>query len=85
MHFMIEVKLKIAFLVMPNQEGMESIMELRRDFPGVKIIAISGVGPMGPEFYLLAAKGIGAHLTITKPVDRKELFETICQLLHRSG
>ena len=32
---------------MPNQEGMESIMGLRGDFPGVKIIAISGGSHMG--------------------------------------
>ena len=70
---------------MPNQEGMESIMGLRGDFPGVKIIAISGGGLTGPEFYLPAAKGIGAQKTMTKPVDRKKVLEALRQLLHRSG
>ncbi len=72
----------ITDLIMPNKEGMETIMELRRDFPGVKIIAISGGGRMGPEFYLPAAKSLGAQKTMTKPVDRKELLEAIQGLLH---
>lgn len=37
----------ITDLFMPEQEGMEIIMELRRDYPDVKIIAISGAGALG--------------------------------------
>ena len=32
----------ITDLIMPQKDGMETIIELKRDFPNVKIIAISG-------------------------------------------
>src|SRR5208283_2976492 len=54
--------LVITDLIMPNQEGLETIMELRRLTPEVKIIAISGGGRLGPEDYLPIAQGIGATL-----------------------
>src|SRR5689334_17055500 len=37
------VDLVVTDLVMPQQEGMETIMQLRRDFPKVAIIAMSGM------------------------------------------
>jgi len=36
------VDLIITDIVMPKMEGIELIMNLRRDFPKIKIIAISG-------------------------------------------
>ena len=56
--------LVITDLVMPEKEGIETIRELRRDFPHVKIIAISEGGAIGPETYLQIAKSMGAHRSL---------------------
>jgi DNA-binding response OmpR family regulator len=71
----------ITDLIMPEKEGIETIMELRRDFKDVKIIAMSGGGKIDPETYLHMAKILGAIKTIAKPFDRKELLKTIQELL----
>lgn len=71
----------ITDLIMPEKEGLETIMELRRDFPDVKIIAMSGGGKIDPETYLHIAKTLGAIRTIAKPFDRRELLNTIQELL----
>jgi DNA-binding response OmpR family regulator len=71
----------ITDLIMPDKEGIETIMELRRDFQDVKIIAMSGGGKTDSETYLHIAKTIGAIKTLAKPFDRKELLTTIRELL----
>ncbi|MGA8180856.1 MAG: response regulator [Desulfobacterales bacterium] len=71
----------ITDLIMPGKEGIETIMELRRDFKDVKIIAMSGGGRIDPGTYLQMAKTLGAIKTIAKPFDRKELLKTIQELL----
>lgn len=74
--------LVISDLIMPEQEGLETISVLRKEFPDVKIIAISGGGRIGPEAYLPAAKELGADCVFSKPFDLKELIGTIKELLN---
>ena len=50
----------VTDIIMPEKEGIETIMELKKDFPYVKIIAISGGGRIEPESYLNLAKQLGA-------------------------
>jgi len=71
----------ITDLLMPEKDGIETIMELRRDSQDVKIIAMSGGGKIDPETYLQIAKNMGAIETIAKPFDRKELLKTVQELL----
>ena len=71
----------ITDIVMPKKEGVETIMELKRDFPDVKIIAISGGGRIGPENYLQIAKSLGAMHTFTKPIGREKLLAAVRELL----
>jgi DNA-binding response OmpR family regulator len=75
------VDLVITDIVMPEKEGIETIMELRRSNPDVKIIAISGGGRVNPEDYLRWAGKFGAQRSFTKPVDRVELLAAVCELL----
>jgi len=75
------VDLIITDLLMPEKDGIETIMELRQDSQNVRIIAMSGGGKIDPETYLQIAKTMGAIETIAKPFDRKELLKTVQELL----
>ncbi len=69
--------LVITDLIMPEKEGMETIMELRRSFPAVRIIAISGGGRHGTQDFLPVAAKLGAARTLAKPFTRDELLEAV--------
>ena len=71
----------ITDLIMPGKEGMETIMELRREYPEAKIIAISGGGRVAPEGYLQLAKGIGAAMVFSKPFELEQLKAAVDELL----
>ncbi|MCP3956154.1 MAG: response regulator [Desulfobacterales bacterium] len=71
----------ITDLIMPEKEGLETIMELRRDFPDVKIIAISGGARNNPTTYLSLAENLGAQYIFSKPVNRKEFLKAVQDLL----
>jgi len=73
----------ITDIIMPDKEGIETIMELKKDFPGVRIIAISGGGRIGAEYYLDMAEQLGAVRTFAKPVDLKELLEAVREILNQ--
>jgi DNA-binding response OmpR family regulator len=73
--------LVITDIVMPDKEGIETIMELRAVNPGVPIIAISGGGRIDPEDYLDWARRFGVNRTFAKPLDRAELLEAVAELL----
>lgn len=71
----------ITDIIMPEKEGIETIIELRRSFPDVKIIAISGGGLINAEDHLQMAKDFGAIHTLTKPFGREKLLEAIREVL----
>lgn len=75
------VDLVITDLIMPEQEGLETIRELRKDFPDLKIIAISGGGRIDPETYLAAAGELGANRIFSKPFDIQVMLNTVRELL----
>ena len=68
-------------ILMPTQEGLETIIELRREFPDVKIIAMSGGGLVGPDSYLRVAERLGADRVFEKPFNNDELLAAVDQLL----
>lgn len=70
----------VTDIVMPDRDGIETIFELRRRSPSVKIVAISGAGA-GAGDYLDAARILGADVTFTKPLDLKELCRTVRSLV----
>jgi CheY-like chemotaxis protein len=70
--------LVITDLVMPEQEGIETIKQLRRDFPSVKIIAISGA--FGGD-YLRIAGFLGAHRTMAKPIRMEAIIRVVEETL----
>jgi CheY-like chemotaxis protein len=74
-------ELIITDLIMPDKEGIETIIELKRDFPAVKIIAISGGGRVTATEYLELAETFGANMTLSKPISRDELLTAVQRVL----
>ena len=71
----------ITDLIMPNKDGIGMIIDLKKEFPKVKIIAMSGGGVNRPEGYLDGAKKLGAARTLTKPIDRDEMLKAVRETL----
>jgi len=67
-------------VLVAGKEGIETIRELQRDYPEVKIIAISGGGRVRAEDYLKTADRFGVARTFIKPFKREELLEAIQEL-----
>lgn len=70
----------ITDIIMPEKEGLETISELRRGYPRVKIIAISGGGQYKPEGYLELAKQHGADRVLAKPFGSWEILGAVREL-----
>ncbi|MGE5256303.1 MAG: response regulator [Hyphomicrobiales bacterium] len=67
----------ITDLIMPNKDGIGMIIELKKEFPDIKIIAMSGGGLNRPEGYLRGAQKLGAACTLSKPINRQELLRSV--------
>jgi CheY-like chemotaxis protein len=72
------VDLVITDILMPEQEGLETIRELRRIDPQVKIIATSG---SGQGDYLDLAVRFGARRILIKPYSRDDLLAAVNEVL----
>ncbi|MGD2160122.1 MAG: response regulator [Gammaproteobacteria bacterium] len=83
----------IVDIIMPVKDGVTTVKVLRSEFPGIRIIAISGGGSIEPvtyqpealttSAYLAAAKKAGADRVLTKPFERSDIVEAIDELLNR--
>jgi len=78
------VDLVITDLVMPVQEGVETILTLRREQPKLPVIAISG-GMSNSRLYLEIAAKIGARRILAKPFTPRELLQEIEDVLTESA
>lgn len=76
-----QIDLVITDIIMPEKEGIETIIELRNEKSDVKIISISGGGRINPIDYLAMAKKLGAIKSFTKPFERKKLLKAVEELL----
>jgi two-component system, chemotaxis family, chemotaxis protein CheY len=68
----------ILDILMPEEDGLETTSTLRREFPNVKIIAITGSSEMiGILSFLDVAKMLGAHRALQKPFEMQTLLDTV--------
>ena len=74
------VDLVITDLIMPVQEGVETIVRLRKENPNTPIIAISG-GLTNSKLYLQMAEKIGARKVLGKPFTPPELIQLVNEVL----
>ena len=75
----------ITDVVMPEKEGLEVIAEIRREFPGTKVIAVSGGGALHNLNYLTIAERLGADKTFSKPFDMDQFLAGVRELLQPAG
>ena len=66
---------------MPRKEGVETIIELKKDKPDQKVIAVSGGGRIKNMDYLKVAKSLGVDDCLTIPFDETDLLTTVDQCL----
>jgi CheY-like chemotaxis protein len=81
----------ITDIIMPKVNGVDAIERILREFPLVRIVAISGGGnfdvngyqpaAITTTAYLAAAKRAGAHCILTKPFESRELIEAVNQVM----
>ena len=70
--------LVIMDILMPDQDGLESILTLRREFPKARIMAITGGSDMiGILNFLDVARMLGACRTLQKPFEMQQLLDAV--------
>jgi CheY-like chemotaxis protein len=72
-----EIDVVITDLLMPERDGLEFITEIRKKFPKVKIVAMSGGGHIARDSYLRIAKNFGAHVLLEKPFSQAGVLEAV--------
>jgi CheY-like chemotaxis protein len=73
--------LVVADIIMPEQEGIATIREIRRVCPDAKIIAISGGARLGTTDPLDTACEVGASKAMPKPLDPDDFIAAVNGLL----
>jgi two-component system response regulator (stage 0 sporulation protein F) len=73
------VDLVLTDIYMPDCDGLEVIMTLRREFPSIRIVAMSGGS--GDRNLLAAARQLGAQDVLEKPIDAKDLIKSVASVL----
>lgn len=71
----------ITDIFMPNRDGIEVLMELKRSCPRTKIIAMTGGGQMRMMEIASAAKHLGAAHILHKPFERESLLAAVNAVL----
>ena len=83
--------LVITDIIMPGKDGVDTVYDIRMEFPNTRVIVISGGGNVAPlEYeptaikttaYLASASAAGADVTLAKPFDRGELLNIVNKLV----
>ena len=76
--------LVICDLFMPEMDGVEVLRELRRDYPDLPVVAISGGAYQGKVQLLDVAKGLGAVAVLKKPFQLQQLLGVVNDLVGES-
>ena len=74
-----KIHLVITDILMPEQEGLETIQALRQEFPEIRIIAITG--GVGMLNFLPLARIFGAMQTLQKPFTLQQLSDVVREVL----
>ncbi|MGB2696083.1 MAG: response regulator, partial [Dehalococcoidia bacterium] len=75
------VDLVLTDIYMPGEDGFTTMRRLRREWPKVKIITMSGGSRAGPTDLNAGAAVMGAARTLSKPFETEELLEAVRSVL----
>ena len=79
------VDLVILDIFMPELDGIVVITRMRKDFPNIPVLAVSGGGMLERNKTLEIAQLLGASDTLAKPFDKQTLLSMVEKLLGRSA
>ncbi len=79
----------ITDIIMPGKDGVETVRDIRKDFPNTRVIVISGGGNVIPMEHETPARKAsdnlasttGADVTLAKPFDRREILDAVKELV----
>jgi CheY-like chemotaxis protein len=77
------IDLIVCDIFMPEKDGLEVICEVRREFPGVRVVAISGGSFDGKLDVLPVTQELGADAALRKPFDADKLCAVVDEVLRR--
>lgn len=72
----------ITDIIMPEKEGVSTIIDLKQDFPALKIIAISGGGRTRNLDFLKLSEHFGASKMLAKPFTEGQLLEAVQDVMN---
>lgn len=75
------IDLVISDILMPRQDGLSVIKKIKKSYPTLPIIAISGGGNIGDIDSLSIAKTLNVDAILKKPFKRKDIMFLVDQLL----
>ena len=67
--------LVVTDIIMPEREGIETILAMKAARPEVPILAVSGGGQTPAGAFLTLAKGLGADAVLAKPFRAGQLLD----------
>ena len=71
------VDLVVTDILMPEKDGIEIILEMKRKYPKIKIIAMSGGGLINSKWYLDLAKDLKIDDVLQKPFSKEQLLNVL--------
>lgn len=74
-------ELIITDVIMPDCDGIELVMAIRKKLPDIKVVVMSGGGRVRAGHYLDLAEKLGAARVFEKPFDPSLLRQTVEELL----
>jgi len=71
------IDLVLTDIIMPDMEGVETVMHLKRTRPELEVIVMSGGGRQTPDNYLKLASKVGAFRAFIKPFATADFLEAV--------
>jgi CheY-like chemotaxis protein len=75
------VALVLTDIYMPGEDGIATMRRLRREWPQIKVITMSGGNLAGPADLNADAAAMGAARTLSKPFDAEDLIAAVAEVL----